>query len=159
MFNHGRAKYFQEKIFIGLAFKPKLPRPLFAFLARAHRNQHRSIFRIGIYSDPFGWGYQSWGIGSYLYPSYYSQSYWLDDPWQYRLPPAYGPPVQSVASVPRTDKLKYGAYLAGPVAHCLECHSTPGPPWQLVQPRAMKAFAPACTLVGASKPDGGCCVA
>jgi cytochrome c553 len=43
------------------------------------------------------------------------------------LPPAYGPPVGSVASVPRTDTLRYGAYLAGPVGHCLECHSTPGP--------------------------------
>ena len=56
-----------------------------------YRNQHRSIFRIGIYSDPFGWNYRPWSIGSYLYPSYYSQSLWLDDPWQYRLPPAYGP--------------------------------------------------------------------
>ena len=43
------------------------------------------------------------------------------------LPPAYGPPVGSVASVSRTDKVRYGAYLAGPVGHCLECHSTPGP--------------------------------
>jgi cytochrome c553 len=43
------------------------------------------------------------------------------------LPPNYGPPVGNVASVPRTDKVKYGAYLAGPVAHCTECHSTPGP--------------------------------
>jgi mono/diheme cytochrome c family protein len=43
------------------------------------------------------------------------------------LPPTYGPPVGSVASVPRTDKVRYGAYLAGPVGHCLECHSTPGP--------------------------------
>ena len=25
------------------------------------------------------------------YPSYYDQSFWLNDPWQYRLPPAYGP--------------------------------------------------------------------
>jgi hypothetical protein len=56
-----------------------------------YRNQHRSIFRIGIYSDPFGWNYRPWSIGSYLYPSYYSQSLWLDDPWQYRLPPVYGP--------------------------------------------------------------------
>ena len=43
------------------------------------------------------------------------------------LPPAYGPPVGSVASVPRTDKVRYGKYLVGPVAHCTECHSTPGP--------------------------------
>jgi mono/diheme cytochrome c family protein len=44
---------------------------------------------------------------------------------QYRmpLPPAYGPPVGTVADVPRSDKVKYGAYLAGPVAHCIECHT------------------------------------
>src|SRR5262249_37510991 len=43
------------------------------------------------------------------------------------LPPAYGPPVGKIETPPRADKLKYGAYLAGPVGHCLECHSTPGP--------------------------------
>ena len=43
------------------------------------------------------------------------------------LPPAYGPPVGPVAEVPRVDKLAYGRYLAGPLGHCLECHSTPGP--------------------------------
>lgn len=39
------------------------------------------------------------------------------------LPPAYGPPVGSVADVPRADKVKYGEYLAGPVGHCIECHT------------------------------------
>lgn len=43
------------------------------------------------------------------------------------LPPAYGPPVGSVANVPRGPTVEYGAYLAGPVAHCLECHSPMGP--------------------------------
>lgn len=43
------------------------------------------------------------------------------------LPPAYGPPVGKVADVPRSDKLAYGRYLAGPLGHCVECHSTPGP--------------------------------
>jgi len=43
------------------------------------------------------------------------------------LPPAYGPPVGKVAEVSRADKLAYGRYLAGPLGHCLECHSTPGP--------------------------------
>jgi cytochrome c553 len=43
------------------------------------------------------------------------------------LPPAYGPPVTSVQAPPRSDKVAYGGYLAGPIAHCLECHSTPGP--------------------------------
>ena len=43
------------------------------------------------------------------------------------LPPAYGPPVGKVAEVPRNDKLAYGRYLAGPLGHCVECHSAPGP--------------------------------
>lgn len=43
------------------------------------------------------------------------------------LPPAYGPPIESVASIPAGVTVEYGEYLAGPVAHCMECHSTPGP--------------------------------
>ena len=43
------------------------------------------------------------------------------------LPPSYGPPVGSVPEPSRTDRLAYGAYLAGPVAHCTECHSPMGP--------------------------------
>lgn len=43
------------------------------------------------------------------------------------LPPAYGPPVGTVADVPRDDKVAYGAYLAGPLAHCVECHTPMGP--------------------------------
>lgn len=39
------------------------------------------------------------------------------------LPPAYGPPVGSIPDVPRTDKVAYGAYLAGPAGHCIECHT------------------------------------
>ena len=39
------------------------------------------------------------------------------------LPPAYGPPVGSVPEVPRDDRVAYGAYLAGPAGHCIECHS------------------------------------
>lgn len=39
------------------------------------------------------------------------------------LPPNYGPPVGAVPDVARTDKVKYGEYLAGPVGHCVECHT------------------------------------
>lgn len=48
---------------------------------------------------------------------------------QYRipLPPSYGPPVGKVPDVSRADKVAYGRYLAGPLGHCIECHSTPGP--------------------------------
>ena len=43
------------------------------------------------------------------------------------LPPAYGPPVESVAEVPQGVTVAYGAYLAGPIAHCMECHTPMGP--------------------------------
>jgi mono/diheme cytochrome c family protein len=41
-------------------------------------------------------------------------------------PPAnmYGPIVTSVPDVPKTDIVKYGEYLAGPVGHCMDCHTT-----------------------------------
>ena len=43
------------------------------------------------------------------------------------LPPAYGPPVTHVADIPRGPTAEYGRYMAGPIAHCLECHTTFGP--------------------------------
>ncbi len=48
-------------------------------------------------------------------------------PSDYRmpLPPAWGPPVTSVAAPAPSASLAYGGYLAGPLGHCLECHSTP----------------------------------
>ena len=58
---------------------------------RRHRDRHRSRFHLSFYFDPFGWNYRRYNVGWRLWPSYYSQDYWLDDPWQYRLPPAYGP--------------------------------------------------------------------
>ncbi len=39
------------------------------------------------------------------------------------LPDSYGPPVAGVPDPPRQDLVKYGEYLAGPVAHCVECHT------------------------------------
>ena len=39
------------------------------------------------------------------------------------LPASYGPPVGAVPDPPRQDLVKYGEYLAGPVAHCVECHT------------------------------------
>jgi mono/diheme cytochrome c family protein len=42
------------------------------------------------------------------------------------LPPAWGPPVESVAAVPEGVTAEYGAYLAGPLGHCVVCHSAPG---------------------------------
>jgi mono/diheme cytochrome c family protein len=42
------------------------------------------------------------------------------------LPQAYGPPVTHVDEPPRADKVAYGRYLAGPVGHCVLCHTPPG---------------------------------
>lgn len=50
------------------------------------RNRNRSLFHLGYYYDPFGWGYQPYSIGWRMWPSYYRSSFWLHDPWQYRLP-------------------------------------------------------------------------
>lgn len=47
------------------------------------------------------------------------------------LPPAYGPPVGTVAAPDRADLVAYGAYLAGPLAHCIECHTPMGPEGQM----------------------------
>jgi len=49
------------------------------------------------------------------------------------LPPAYGPPVDSVADIPAGVTVDYGAYLAGPVAHCMECHTPMGPMGPMVE--------------------------
>jgi mono/diheme cytochrome c family protein len=42
------------------------------------------------------------------------------------LPPAYGPPVTHAEAPPPTDRIAYGGYLAGPVGHCVLCHTAPG---------------------------------
>lgn len=49
------------------------------------------------------------------------------------LPPAYGPPVESVADIPRGVTVEYGEYLAGPVAHCMECHTPMGPMGPMIE--------------------------
>jgi len=39
------------------------------------------------------------------------------------LPPAWGPPITTVAAVPEGVTVEYGAYLAGPLGHCVVCHT------------------------------------
>ena len=46
------------------------------------------------------------------------------------IPESYGPPVGAVSDPPRQDLVKYGEYLAGPVAHCVECHTPFLPTWR-----------------------------
>jgi Ni/Co efflux regulator RcnB len=55
-----------------------------------HRRHHRNWFHLGLYYDPFGWGYSPFQIGWRMWPSYYGSNYWINDPYQYRLP--YAPP-------------------------------------------------------------------
>jgi len=43
--------------------------------------------------------------------------------YKIKLPPNYGPPVKTVKAPARKDLVRYGAYLAGPLGHCLECHT------------------------------------
>ena len=46
-----------------------------------------------------------------------------DDP----VPASWGPPVGHVEAPPKKDRIAYGAYLAGPVARCTDCHTEPRP--------------------------------
>ncbi|OWU73041.1 cytochrome C [Marinibacterium profundimaris] len=48
------------------------------------------------------------------------------------LPPAYGPPVESVPDIVPAVSVEYGEYLAGPLAHCMECHTPMGPQGPMV---------------------------
>jgi Ni/Co efflux regulator RcnB len=54
-----------------------------------YRDNHRSVFHLGLYIDPFGYGYQPYSIGYELPPIYFGQQYWID-PGMYELP--YPPP-------------------------------------------------------------------
>jgi mono/diheme cytochrome c family protein len=97
------------------------------------------------------------------------------------LPPAWGPPVGKVADVSPGDTLAWGRYLAGPLGHCIECHSTPGPqgapdvekglgaggmqfrgPWGMsvapnITPTGLKAYSDAAlkmVITTGMRPDG-----
>ena len=43
--------------------------------------------------------------------------------YKFKLPDTYGPPVTHVDPPPTNDPVKVGAYLAGPLGHCTECHT------------------------------------
>jgi hypothetical protein len=57
-----------------------------------YRSRYRNIYRMPTYRAPYGWnyGYRSFSIGIYLNNMLFSSSYWINDPYYYRLPPAYG---------------------------------------------------------------------
>lgn len=57
-----------------------------------YRSANRSIFSIGRYYAPYrSYSYSRLNIGFRLGSLFYSNRYWINDPWHYRLPPAYGP--------------------------------------------------------------------
>lgn len=64
-----------------------------AFDWRGYRNDHREVFRAPRYVAPRGWGYgyRRFSIGIRIPNFFFGEQYWIDDPWSYRLPPAYGP--------------------------------------------------------------------
>ena len=45
--------------------------------------------------------------------------------YDFPVPDSWGPLVGQVPEPDRSDRVAYGAYLAGPLGHCTECHSTP----------------------------------
>jgi len=57
--------------------------------------------------------------------------------YRIKLPPSYGPEVKSVKAPSRKEAVKYGEYLAGPLGHCMDCHT----PWVKGVPDMKKAGA------------------
>ncbi|MBS0477902.1 MAG: RcnB family protein [Proteobacteria bacterium] len=57
-----------------------------------YRNDNRNLFRLPRYYAPYGWsyGYRRFSIGFVLDRMLFGQNYWIDDPYEYRLPEAYG---------------------------------------------------------------------
>ena len=58
-----------------------------------YRYTNRNLFRGNRYDAPYGWnyGYRRFSVGFTLSNLLFDQQYWIDDPYSYRLPPAYGP--------------------------------------------------------------------
>ncbi len=58
-----------------------------------YRQANRGAYRLPRYYAPSGWGYgyRRFSVGVSLSSILFSQNYWIDDPFNYRLPEAYGP--------------------------------------------------------------------
>ena len=57
-----------------------------------YRAANRSLFRPGRYYAPYrNYNYTRINIGFRLGSPFYANRYWINDPWRYRLPDAYGP--------------------------------------------------------------------
>lgn len=58
---------------------------------RGHRNRYNNYYRPGRYYAPYrNHHYSRISIGFSLGGGYYGSRYWINDPWRYRLPSAYG---------------------------------------------------------------------
>jgi hypothetical protein len=59
----------------------------------SYRQVNRGAYRLPHYYAPGGWGYgyRRFSIGAVLSSVLWSDNYWIDDPYDYRLPEAYGP--------------------------------------------------------------------
>jgi len=58
----------------------------------SYRSSNRNVFSAGSYYSPYrGYSYRRLGIGFSLNSLFYGSRYWINDPYQYRLPEAYGP--------------------------------------------------------------------
>lgn len=54
------------------------------------RNANRNHFRMPRYFAPYrGYNYSRLSVGIFLNSGFYGSNYWINDPWSYRLPPAY----------------------------------------------------------------------
>ncbi len=76
---------------------------------------------IGLYRDMSDWDIQA--IVAYLRSVKPIKNEIPKSVYRIPLPPAYGPPVVSLPEVSPDDRVAFGAYLAGPAGHCVECHS------------------------------------
>ncbi|MBI0475139.1 hypothetical protein D9601_07185 [Sphingomonas sp. MA1305] len=58
-----------------------------------YRDGNRAAYRLPHYYAPAGWGYgyRRFAVGTTLWSGLWGSSYWIDDPFAYRLPEAYGP--------------------------------------------------------------------
>lgn len=58
----------------------------------SYRARNRGIYSAGRYYAPYrNYSYRRLGIGLSLGSLFYGSQYWIDDPYYYRLPDAYGP--------------------------------------------------------------------
>ncbi|MGC6399647.1 RcnB family protein [Sphingomonas sp. FW199] len=59
---------------------------------RWYRERNRQAYRLPRYYAPQGWGYgyRRFSVGITLGSFLFAPNYWINDPFSYRLPPAYG---------------------------------------------------------------------